>query len=660
MAGKKVIHRTAKNAHPVYAILVPLLLCALCYLIASLLPRLSAVEIMEWRLYDWRMREKPLTKSHYPDPAIAIIAMDEDSFRSIKEPTLLWVSKYTAILKALHEAGAKIVGFDYIQVKTPDQFVLLGIDPFIDRIAASREKKKAFKDQIKSYQPHFDNEFGNMVKETSAILVTIVEEKSNKFLGSSTEIELFAGLENIASAHLQSEKDGVARAVPSRSTGLFEWPDGRIEKRSFFSFSFLVACRYLGKEKEFYEGSYEKEIPLYEGNSMLINYISLWDPACGRRSFMSIPFYKVDERARKNDKQFFIDSFKGKIVLFGATDLSSQDLKKTPFTYSTEFPGVEVQANAINTIIHNDYIRKVPSLYYSMALLMLIIACFFLGCRLPLPASISISGGLLLSYWCFAFHIFKMGNQWLPLAVPIIAIPMVLLVSYAYRFVTEEREKKWIRGALCRYVSDPVAQEILNNPALVKLGGEEREITVLFSDINHFTTISESRTPEEITEVLNDYFTLMEDVIFRHRGTLKQFVGDEIMVMFGAPARQEDHRERAVRTALDMKEVLTKWRVEREKEGKIHFGVKMGIHSGKVVVGNVGSPRRTEYAAIGDTVNTTARIMGLNKTLDTDILMSEEIYSAVKDEVTAEDKGCHQVKGKAQQLHVFSLLGRKA
>jgi adenylate cyclase len=235
----------------------------------------------------------------------------------------------------------------------------------------------------------------------------------------------------------------------------------------------------------------------------------------------------------------------------------------------------------------------------------------------------------------------------------------VLFASYAYRHVVIERERNWIRGVLGRYVSTNVAEAILARPESIGLGGEGREITVVFSDINHFTTLAESNAPEIIMEALNDYFTLMEEIIFRHRGTLKQFVGDEIMVIFGAPEHQEDHRKRAVLAALEMKEALERWSEERKGRGDLYFSAKLGVHSGPVIVGNVGSVHRTEYAAVGDTVNTGARIMGLNKSLGTTLLISDAVYEEVSEIVEVEDKGFHSVKGKGGQLHIYSMTGRK-
>ncbi len=654
MSERKETYCRPKSTNPVIIAFASFLICLFCFILAICLSRWENVDLLEGRLYDLRMRENR-NNAHYADPSIVVITLDEDSYKSIPEPAPLWMNKFTRLVKNLHEGGAKVVGFDCMMMKPPDDYITAGIDGFIDRIAIPTEKKKELSTLIKSYAPRFDCEFGQAVRETRSVLATMIEEKSGKYGGSSLDINVFSGKENLATINVKSGYDGVIRAVPAHLTD--KSPDAGKTGEDFFSFSFLVACRAMGKEEELRKGSFLREIPIDKDGFMLINYVGPWEPEQGKYPFHYFSFRLIDDKAR--DRQFFADNFNGKIVLIGATDVSSLDLKKTPFTYFTEYPGVFLQAQAINTLLHRDFIRKVPFPVYGAVLVLLIVICFILGFRLSLHWSLPAVCAIGIIYWCATFFLFHAMNLWINLAVPLIIMPVVLFSSYAFRFFIVDKEKKFLRGALSRYVSKQVADEIMNNPCLVNLGGERRDITVLFSDINHFTTFSESNKPEEITSTLNEYFTLMEEVIFTHKGYLKQFVGDEIMVIFNAPSFLKDHKLKAVETALDMREALEAWRKKRDEEGKFHFDVKIGIHTGNVVMGNVGSPHRTEYAAIGDTVNAASRIMGLNKTFNTHILISEEVYNDVKDVIEAEDKGFQSVKGKERQLHIFAVTGRK-
>jgi len=633
-----------------FRLLLPLAICLgifALFLLLEALPFTSGLlQVMEWRLYDMRIRGTPRSARHYPDPNIVIIGFDERSYREIKEPTFLWVPRFTRLFRMLQQGGAKAVGFDYLQMNTPDEFVLQGIDRFTDRVEGTAQEKEQLAERIRSYAPRLDNELGMTISATGTVIATMIEGQSNRYRGSHPEIEMFAGGENLASINIVSEIEGVVRSMASR------WTDGA--GRTFPSLSFLLAARYLKGERNACDPQFLATIPMEENQAMLINYVG------PRGTFDCKSFYDVDSRAEAGDTGYFRKAFQGKLVLLGPTDVASQDLKLTPFNgYMREYPGVEVQASAINTIIHRDYIRRLPGTWRHAGLILLITLYFLIGYKLSFGRSLAVGIAAGALYWVCALYLFHQKNIWVDMAIPVASLPVVLFASYAYRVFVIEKDRKWLKAAFSRYVSKTVADEILKNPDMVKLGGDGREISVLFSDINHFTTLTETHHPQEIMAALNEYFTLMEEVIFAHGGTLKQFVGDEIMVIFGAPALQEDHRVRAVLTALDMQERLAQWQQERKACGAFAFEIKVGIHCGRAVVGNVGSPFRTEYAAVGDMVNTAARIMALNKNLGTSMLMSEEIYKAAEALVLAEDRGSHRVRGKDQEVHIYSLIGRR-
>ncbi|MGV8118960.1 MAG: CHASE2 domain-containing protein [Candidatus Xenobiia bacterium LiM19] len=634
----------------VFRLIIPAALCLLLFALFLFLETSrftgELFSVMEWRLYDWRLRGIPHTERHYADPAITIIELDDASFREIKEPSYLWVIKFTRLVKMLKQAGAKVVGFDYMQMNTPDEFVRLGIDRFIDRVDTSAGEREKMKKLIKSYYPRFDNEFGQIIRETGTVMATAIDNESWHYRGSHPEIEMFAGEENLASINIDSEADGVVRTFSS------QWTDGA--GKTYPSFSFLMAQRFLNGSGTPYSEEFTRSIPFCGDHLMLINYVG------PHKSFKSLSFKYVDTKAEEGDLDFFRRYFSGAIVLIGATDVMSNDMKLTPFNeYRREYPGVEVNASAINTILHRDFIIRLAPCWRYLILLLMIALYFIIGIRLTFLRSLTAGIVAGFIYTLCAFYLFREKNLWLDLAIPILSLPVVLFASYAYRVYIMERDRNWIHAAFCRYVSKSVVEELIKNPEMVELGGEAREISVLFSDINNFTTLTESLGAHEIMKALNEYFTLMEEVIFSHGGTLKQFVGDEIMVIFGAPTMQKDHKARAVHTALDMIRKLADWQKERELIGDFHFGIKIGVHCGAALVGNVGSPFRTEYAAVGDMVNTASRIMALNKSLGTSILISEEIFEAVKDEVVTEDKGTHTVKGKNQEVHIYALKGRK-
>jgi len=218
--------------------------------------------------------------------------------------------------------------------------------------------------------------------------------------------------------------------------------------------------------------------------------------------------------------------------------------------------------------------------------------------------------------------------------------------------ITQEQR---LMSTLCRYVTRQVAEKILKDRDRLKLGGNRSVVSVLFSDIRNFTTISEQSAAEDVVTMLNDYFSRMLGPIFRYEGTLDKFIGDAIMVVFGAPIPLENNAERAVRAAIEMRRALRKYNEDRKASGLPPIDNGIGITKGEVISGNIGSEQRMDYTVIGDTVNIAARLEGLTKTYDYKILVNEEVYREVKDKIACVDLGLARVKGKGGEVHIFGV-----
>jgi adenylate cyclase len=217
------------------------------------------------------------------------------------------------------------------------------------------------------------------------------------------------------------------------------------------------------------------------------------------------------------------------------------------------------------------------------------------------------------------------------------------------------REQR-LMSTLCRYVTRQVAEQVMKDRDRLKLGGNRSMVTILFTDIRDFTTISERCTAEEVVSMLNSYFSHMIEPIFSHNGTLDKFIGDAIMAVFGVPMALENDAENAVFAALDMRRALRKFNAERAAQGLTPIDNGIGITKGEVISGNVGSEQRMDYTVIGDAVNTASRLEGLTKNYDCKILVNEEVYLLVKDKVPCKDLGFTHVKGKAGDVHVYGVL----
>ena len=243
---------------------------------------------------------------------------------------------------------------------------------------------------------------------------------------------------------------------------------------------------------------------------------------------------------------------------------------------------------------------------------------------------------------------------------------LVLLIPTAYsamfyRFLAEERQKIWIRKALGRYLAPNVMQEVLKNPDQLKLGGTRKNLTVLFSDIVGFTPICEKLQPEEVVQLLNEYLGKMTECIFKHSGTLDKYVGDEIVAFFGAPGGEhaDDHPKHAILAALDMQDELTALQKKWADEGKETIRCGIGINTGEMLVGNMGSSDIFDYTVIGDEVNLGARVEQLTRLHKCDIIVTEATYKHIQDLVEAKELGVEKVKGKEKGVRIYEVLGRK-
>ena len=265
-------------------------------------------------------------------------------------------------------------------------------------------------------------------------------------------------------------------------------------------------------------------------------------------------------------------------------------------------------------------------------------------------------GALFLSVLALGKYLFEAQGVWMNLTYPSLNLILIYLGVTGYRYMTEEKEKKKIRGAFQYYLTASVVEEMLQNPDKLKLGGEKKDLTVLFSDIRGFTSISERMTPDGLVKFLNEYLTKMTDIVFKYDGLLDKYMGDAIMAIWGAPLDQPDHVRRACLAALDMVEELHRLQKKWSAEGMPFLNIGIGVNAGPMVVGNMGSDRRFDYTVMGDSVNLGSRMEGLNKLYGTNIIVSEMTYDRVKEEFWGRELDLVRVKGKDQPVKIFELL----
>jgi len=380
---------------------------------------------------------------------------------------------------------------------------------------------------------------------------------------------------------------------------------------------------------------------------MLINYLG---PA------KTFPHYSITDIINGRLKPAL---FKNKIVLVGATATGIYDMRVTPF--STIFPGIEIHATVIDNILHQSFLKR-PGWTGLIDIAAIIFLGLIIGIVLPRVRAIPgvfLSLLLLAAYILINRFIFSHYNLWLNLVYPVVTILAAYLGITIYKYITEEREKKKIRGAFQYYLTPSVINEVLKDPSKLKLGGEKKDLTVLFSDIRGFTTVSENMSPEELVHLLNEYLTAMTDVVFKHEGLLDKYMGDAIMAVFGAPLPQDDHPVRACMTAIGMMEELKKLQKKWADEGRPVLDIGIGMNSGEMVVGNMGSDMRFDYTVMGDNVNLGSRLEGINKEYGTNVIISEHTYNRSRNEFFCRELDLVRVKGKEFPVRIYELLGER-
>ncbi|WP_456442790.1 adenylate/guanylate cyclase domain-containing protein, partial [Caldithrix abyssi] len=266
---------------------------------------------------------------------------------------------------------------------------------------------------------------------------------------------------------------------------------------------------------------------------------------------------------------------------------------------------------------------------------------------------------LSVAYGLISILFFTKGHLLIPITTPVLVILFSFISQISYQYILSQQEKRMLRGVFSHYVPEKLIQEIIAHPEKLALGGEEREVTVLFSDIAGFTTLSEHMKPAELVTQLNEYLTAMTNVILRHDGIIDKFEGDAIMAEFGVPVHFEGHQKAACLAALEMQQELKKLNRKWQQADKPLFEVRIGINTGIVIVGNMGSEKVFDYTVIGDHVNLGARLEGANKAYKTKIMVSNFTYEAVKEDFIFRPLDLIRVKGKTKPVQVYELIGSR-
>ena len=587
--------------------------------------RNGGFDFLEQKSIDWRF----LARGEMTvDPGIVIISIDEASFSELNQKWPWPRSYFARMIDRLSQEGARTIGID----------IIMSEDYPADQDEQLARSAKQFGHVV----------FPSKFEETTRRIQWKGREVELKEELLKGPIEVISDAGQVGYLNLPQDSDGfVRRFTPIRS----------FQEEVYASFDLKMAVQYLGIPlRDLKYSPYEilhlgdRSIPLSQYNSAYINF------AGPSGKFQRISFHQVI------NTQFPPGFFKDKMVLVGATFLDSHDFFPTPFMVSKKGQkhpifGVEIHANIINTILQNRVIKPTSPLLNSLVILLGGLFMTLLSLKLsPMKGAFLVTLAVL-AYLAASIMLFS-RDILLVTTAPVATLVSVFLSQVIFRYFTEEREKRRIRGIFQKYVSADVVDKLIQDPTKVKLGGEEKVLTVLFSDLEGFTTYSEQYAPHEMVTLLSEYFTDMTDQVFANEGMLKEYVGDELMAIFGAPVEQADHAKRACAAALDMKERLRLLRQAWSKMGRPALRARTGVNSGPMLVGNMGSAHRFSYGVLGDHVNLGSRLEGLNKAYGTEILIGENTARMVDTAFLLREVDWVRVKGRKQMISIYELIAR--
>jgi adenylate cyclase len=643
------------------------------------------LEIIELKTYDLRFLSRG---SQPPSPAVAMVVIDEKSLEA--EGRWPWPrSKFAALVDVLSREGAKVVGFDVIFAEPDENSELALIDQLtaqLDTLAPHDQRLRQF---LGERRRGADNDVAlrDAIRRSSATVVlgyffhdqTTLEHQPDQdetqrrleqiarsrysrvhYAGSGahdtpfirgqapqTNLPMFNDVAAAAGFFsLQSDRDGVLRWMPLVVQG---------GEDLYPPLGLVCAWEYLGRpsmtvlvRSHGVDGIAmgQRLLPTDKLGRLLINYL-------GRAK--TFPYFSVTDVLNGRVPK---GAFKNRVVLVGATAVATYDLRNTPV--DPRYPGTEVHATVVDNILSQRFMAK-PEWSRVFDVVAIVGMSALTGVALtqlgPVKGMLFVAG-MFAFYVLFARWLFVSARLWLTIVYPLLALVSAHLLLTVYYYMTEQRERKRIKVTFKQYVAEHVVEEMTKDPSRLKLGGEEKILTVLFSDLEGFTTYSERYSAHEMTEILGEYYNRVTEQIFLQRGTLKEYVGDELMAFFGAPLEEPDHAHRACAAALAMREQTMALVGEWAKIGRPHIRARTGINSGPMVVGNLGSKYRFAYGVVGDQVNIGSRLEGLNKVYGTDIIIGENTAQMVERAFRLRELDMVRVKGRTQVVRIYELIAK--
>jgi adenylate cyclase len=637
-------------------------IAAAATLVALALGGSDFVTRIELATYDWRMR---LTaRPSEPSPEIVIVAMNDDSIKRLEPVVGRWPWPrlvHAAVIDFLARGPARVIAYDGLFTERDARrfdvageewtgtdsdlalaesvaragMVVLGADAADEGLEDASKQIRVPLDGIPALTSRAES--GDCV-EPRPIVVPPFEELARAARG-------------IGHTYTILDADGpVRRSVPFVRVGTFEVPSLGV-----------AAASLLGVHGPDRRGTFTEQVPTPDGEFVascraLIAYRGPSQTPGRPATFRHFSFYDLfySEQQILEGLSPEVDPaiFKDRIVVIGATASGTFDAFPTPWGLLA--PGAEIHANIIDALLQDRRIAPLDpwrAAGLALGLAMLVGASAAAGSAWVTGILAAVVGAAATAG---SVYLFSRG-VWMPLVAPVTSVGLTFVGQLAWVYFVEGREKRQVKRLFSRYVPKDVYEQLLADPERAALGGKRRTMTVLFSDVRGFTAMSEKASPEEVVGQLNEYFSRMVDVLFAHHGTLDKFVGDMVMGLFGAPLDDPDHAEHAVQTALAMSRELDALNLQWSALGRPLLDIGIGISTGEMVAGNIGSSAIMSYTVIGDTVNLGARLESLNKDYGTRVIISEATRDALKGQYDIRPLGEVLVKGKSRPVKIYEV-----
>jgi adenylate cyclase len=571
----------------------------------------------------------------YEPEHTALVSVDDRTLAALKdEPFAFWAPHFGRVLDTLAKAGVKTVGFDVLYQVSAESWL--------------RKLDLADSERSRNY----DSPLRSALAAGGVILIAHLVDRgggtADLLAPPPDQLALLpGGMRDVGIANLFPDDDKhVRRFLPVLN------PD---PASPWIAFGMLLALRAAQKDPAALEWEINGTRIGRDSGPLAIGY------AGPPGSVPAVSMHALLEPDALSKPA--VRALKGRIVILAASNAGTPDRHFTPYSRdprAEQMTGGEIHANIAETILTGRSPRRLP-IGLELAYLVLFVAIATLLLR-GLAAGASVACAVVVGALALvpAFAAFQL--DWvIAVAEPQFGIAAALLMTLGLRLTGEERERARIRQVFGRYVSDEVVDKVLSEDRRPDLGGEALTVTVLFSDIRGFTSISEKLSAHEVVEMLNAYFTRACEPILAQGGTVDKYIGDAVMAVFGSPVRYPDHARRALRAAVGMARAAAEfkqWMKARFPDRDLpEFGIGVGLHTGEAVIGDIGTPKRKEFTAIGDTVNAASRLEGATKDLGCVIVASEATLSAAGAGVKAGKTEEIRVKGKAESIKVYEILG---